>query len=145
MILIILLPSCERNKNDVIPDTYVEFTLDIYDFPDLSSLGGSAIIDKNEIKISDRRYAGGNDDNGIIVYRSLPEEFSAYDRTCPHDYVVNGLSVKVNIDFTLAVCPQCSTKYALSAGGTPYSGPGRYPLKNYKTRFDGRFVSVWNY
>ena len=57
------------------------------------------------------------------------------------------LSIKVNIDPTFsiyAICPKCGTKYALSAGGTPASGIGRYPLKNYRTSFDGRYVSVWN-
>lgn len=136
--------SCERNKNDVIPDEIVDFSIDILDFPDLQSITGSAAVDKNDARIIDRRYAGGFDDNGIIIYRSMEDEFLAYDRTCPHDYAVNGLSVKVNIDFTQAVCPRCSTRYELFSFGTPGSGPGKYPLKNYKTGFDGRYLRVWN-
>jgi len=58
---------------------------------------------------------------------------------------VNNLSIKVKIDLTVAECPQCGTKYALSAYGTPISGVGKYPLKNYKTSFDGeRYIRVWN-
>jgi len=143
-IILCTMVSCERNKNDVIPDEIVDFSIDILDFPDLQSITGSAAVDKNDARIIDRRYAGGFDDNGIIIYRSMEDEFLAYDRTCPHDYAVNGLSVKVNIDFTQAVCPRCSTRYELFSFGTPGSGPGKYPLKNYKTGFDGRYLRVWN-
>jgi len=96
------------------------------------------------MRITDRKYAGGFNGNGIIIF-SGSDGYYAYDRTCPHDYVTNSLSIKVNIDFIEAICPDCSTHYALAAFGTPSSGPGRYPLKNYKTRFDGRFLTVWNY
>ena len=143
--IFLCLISCERNKNDVIPDVYVDFTMDILDFPNLESITGSATVNASDMRITDRRYAGGFNGNGIIIYRSLPDEFNAYDRTCPHDYTDKQLSVKVNVDFTEAICPQCSTHYALSAFGTPSAGPGRYPLKNYKVRFEGRFITVWNY
>jgi nitrite reductase/ring-hydroxylating ferredoxin subunit len=144
MALVITLSSCKKNKNDVIPDVYIDFTLDLNDpeFVNLNALGGADTIDArtNNWGIS----AAGYNSNGIIIYRG-PDEFYAYDRTCPHDYAVNSLSIKVKIDFTLAVCPKCGTTYALAANGTPASGIGRYPLKNYKTSFDGRFVRVWNY
>jgi hypothetical protein len=144
--LFLLPSSCENNKNDVIPDVYVDFTMDITNdilFRDLSSIGNSVFISYLTNNWGYR--SAGFDSSGIIVYRSLPEEFNAYDRTCPYDYVVNGKSVRVNVDFTQAVCPVCSTYYALSSYGTPTSGPGRYPLKNYKISFDGRYVRVWNH
>lgn len=143
MALAITLISCNKNKNDAIPYTYVNFILDLNDpqFVNLNAMGGSDTIDArtNNWGTGAAGFAG----NGIIIYRG-PNEFYAYDRTCPHDYAVNGLSIKVNIDFTLAVCPKCGTSYALAAFGTPASGIGRYPLKNYRTSFDGRFVRVWN-
>ena len=139
------LICCERNKNDVIPDTYVNFTMYITGdilFSNLSTIGNHVIITSQTNNWGIR--AAGYDYNGIIVYRSLPDEFNAYDRTCPHDYAVNDLSVKVNVVSFQAICPKCSTFYELSAFGTPSSGPGRYPLKNYTTSFDGRSLSVWN-
>jgi hypothetical protein len=141
----VILLSCERKKNDVIPDWYISFDMDIAGdvlFTGLNAIGNHVIVTSQTNNWGSR--SAGFDNNGIIVYRSLPDEFNAYDRTCPYDYAVNGASVKVNVDFTQAVCPQCSTYYALSAFGTPISGKGRYPLKNYKTRFDGRYLSVWN-
>jgi nitrite reductase/ring-hydroxylating ferredoxin subunit len=147
LVIIILLVSCKKENYDVIPNVYIDFTMDITGdvlFTSLSAIGNSVIVTSQTNNWG--KYAAGYDNNGIIVYRSLLDEFNAYDRTCPYDYAVNGLSVKVNVDFTQAICPQCSTHYALSAYGTPVSGPSRYPLKNYKTSFiEERYVKVWNY
>jgi hypothetical protein len=142
----ILLISCERNKNDVIPDTYVSFVMDISGdilFSGLNAIGNSVIVTYRTNNWGYR--AAGCDSNGIIVYRSNLDQFYAYDRTCPYDYVANSKSIKVNIDFIQAICPSCSTYYSLPAGGTPFSGPGKYPLKNYRAIFDGRYLTVENY
>lgn len=136
------LASCSKEKNDVIPDVYVNFTLDLNDpeFVNLTSIGSDTVDARTNNWGSG---AAGFDGNGIIIYNG-GDNFYAYDRTCPHDYEVNGISVRVRIDFTVARCPSCGTTYSLAAGGTPASGIGQYPLKNYKTYFDGRFVRVWN-
>jgi nitrite reductase/ring-hydroxylating ferredoxin subunit len=143
--LVIVLISCNK-KNDVIPDVTVDFYLNLNDpqFTLLNSFGGVVLVNANTNNLG--VWAGGYDGNGIIVFAGVGE-FYAYDRTCPHDYAVNGLSVKVNIDPSnslIAICPKCSTNYALSAGGTPSTGIGRYPLKNYRTSFDGINIRVWN-
>jgi len=145
MSLVIVLSSCNK-KNDVIPSTYVNFTLDLNDpeFVSLNAMGGSVTVDSHTNNWGSG--AAGFDGNGIIIYAGV-DEFYAYDRTCPHDYVVNSLSIKVNIDktnSTIAICPKCGTTYALSAGGTPASGIGRYPLKNYRTSLQGNLVIVWD-
>jgi len=145
--LIISVNSCNRN-NDVIPDVIVNFSLSINDpqFTDLSSFGGIALVDSRTNNLGTR--AGGFNGNGIIIFAWVDYEYYAYDRTCPHDYAVNELSIKVNIDpenSYNAICPECGTNYALAAGGTPSKGIGRYPLKNYKTRFDGVNIFVSNY
>jgi nitrite reductase/ring-hydroxylating ferredoxin subunit len=139
------LISCKKNKNDVIPDVYVDFYINMSDpaFFSLTAGMNSMIITSSTNNWGSR--SAGYDNNGIIVYRSPLDEFNAYDRTCPHDFVTNELSIKVNIDGLNAICPQCSTTYALYGMGTPTSGPGRYPLKNYKTSFDGQTVHVWHY
>jgi hypothetical protein len=143
-ILILFLSTCKSTNNEIIPDVYVDFTIDLLDpeFVNLSVIGNSDTVDASTNNWGYR--SAGYDDNGIIIY-SGPDEYYAYDRTCPYDFAVNDLSVKVKIDFTVAVCPVCGTKYALSAYGTPLSGVGKYQLKNYKTSFDGeRFIRVWN-
>jgi hypothetical protein len=143
--LALILSSCSK-KNDVIPDTYVNFTLNLNDpeFVNLSGFGGSVTVDSHTNNWGSG--AAGFNGNGIIICYGV-EEFYAYDRTCPHDYAVNNLSVRVNIDpanSTIAVCPKCGTKYGLTVGGTPASGIGKYPLKNYRTVFQGNYVTVTN-
>ncbi|MBN2666930.1 MAG: hypothetical protein JXR67_10490 [Bacteroidales bacterium] len=137
--------SCSRENDDVIPDVYVDFTIDLMDpqFSSLLVIGVSDTVDSSTNNWGFR--SAGYDDNGIIIY-SGPDDYNAYDRTCPHDFAVNGLSVKIKTDMaSIAECPECGTRYALSAYGTPISGPGKYPLKNYATSFDqNRYIEVWN-
>ncbi len=146
LVLGMLLSSCHKNDNDVIPDRYVSFVMDISGdilFSDLNAIGNSVIITSQTNNWGSR--SAGYDNNGIIVYRANLDQFYAYDRTCPHDYAVDNSSVKINVDFIQALCPVCSTAYSLPTGGIPISGPGKYPLKNYRTFFDGRYLSVENY
>jgi hypothetical protein len=146
LVFLLLQASCKNNKNDVIPNVYVDFTMDItYDilFRDLTSMGNSVIV--NYLTNNWGYASAGFDSSGIIIY-SGPDEFYAYDRTCPYDYAIKGKISRINIDGINAICPVCSTYYALSSYGSPFSGPGRYPLKNYRTSFDGlRYVRVWNH
>ena len=141
---VVLMISCKKSKYDVIPDVYVDFTIDLNDpeFFVLNAGTNSKIVTSATNNWGTR--SAGYDGNGIIVYRSTMDEFYAYDRTCPYDYAVNSLSIKVNTDFLNAICPKCSTNYSLEMGGTPISGIGKYPLKNYKTSFNGQYVRVWN-
>jgi nitrite reductase/ring-hydroxylating ferredoxin subunit len=143
--LAFLLNSCNK-KNDVIPDVIVDFSVSLNDpqFIDLRSFGSTVLIDANTNNLGIR--AAGYDGNGIIIFSGV-DEYYAYDRTCPHDYVLDGSSIRVNVDPSNslnAICPKCGTNYALSAGGTPSKGVGQYPLKNYRTSFDGLNVRVWN-
>jgi nitrite reductase/ring-hydroxylating ferredoxin subunit len=140
----VALVSCGKTNNDVIPYAPVDFTLDLLD-PEFVNLSVIVISDTIDASTNNWGYkSAGFDGNGIIIY-SGPAEYFAYDRTCPYDYAVNNLSIKVRVDASIAICPHCGTKYALSAYGTPLSGAGRYPLKNYNTSFDGdRYVRVWN-
>ena len=148
LLTVIALISCKKSKYDVVPDVYVDFNINLSD-PEFFVLTGST----NSMVITSATNsfgssAAGYNSNGIIVYSSaFPDQFFAYDRTCPYDYAVNGLSIKVNVapGESFAICPKCSTNYSLEIGGTPASGIGRYPLKNYKTSFDGQNVHVWHH
>jgi hypothetical protein len=136
--------GCKKSNNDVIPDVYIDFTINLSDpeFFDLNAIGNSRIVTSSTNNWG--QPAAGFAGNGIIVYRSTMDEFNAFDGTCPHDFAVNGKNIKLKIDGIFAVCPECGTSYALPSFGTPYSGIGKYPLKNYKTYFNGQFVHVWH-
>jgi len=141
-----MLTTCKRSANDVIPTVYVHFSISLNDpqFLDLLSPFTYSYIDKYTNNFG--QSAAGYDENGIIVFRSTEDEFYAFDRTCPHDLELNNKSVQVKVtDMIFAVCPECGTKYALTSNGTPYSGVGKYPLKNYRTFFDGLYITVSNY
>ena len=143
----VLVNSCKKSKNDVIPNVYVDFTIDLADpeFILLTSFGESIAVNKFTNNLNYR--AAGFADNGIIIHSGI-DEFFAYDHTCPHDYVLNGSAIRIEIDKSssiYAVCPECKTKYGLPVNGTPVEGEGRYPLKNYRTSLsEGRFLRVWN-
>ena len=139
-----LLIACNKNNADVIPDVFVDFTIDLLDpeFAALSAIGVSDTVDATTNNWGYR--SAGYDNNGIIIY-SGPNEYYAFDRTCPHDFAENGLSIRVKLEGGLAVCKHCGTNYSLSTYGSPISGPGKYPLKNYKTIFEeDRYIRVWN-
>ena len=84
---------------------YVDFKIDLLDpeFVNLSAIGISDTIDASTNNWGYR--SAGYDGNGIIIY-SGPNEYFAFDRTCPYDYAINNLSVKVKIDYSvLPICP----------------------------------------
>ena len=145
--LALLAESCENDKNDVIPDVYVDFTMDLNDieFVNLTTMFGSVYVNANTNNWGQK--AGGYDGNGIIVFAGPAGEYYSYDRTCPHDYKVNNLSVKITVvDMIYAECSRCKSRYALTNGGTPLSGTvSQYPLKNYRTSYLGNYLRVWNY
>jgi len=145
VIVLFLVPSCTNEKNDVIPDVYVDFYISLSDplFFDLNAVCNSVIVTYQTNNLGS--VAAGYNNNGIIIYRATLDQFFAYDRTCPHDYSTSHLSVKVNIDGNFAICPECGTSYALPAGGAPYSGVGKYPLKDYNVSFNGTTLHVWNH
>lgn len=143
-ILVIEVSSCNKGNDNVIPDVYVDFTLDLQEpeFANLMVTGNCDTIDASTRNWGER--AAGFDGNGIIIYTG-PDQFFAYDRTCPYDYVVNNMSVGVRVDFTIAKCPVCGTTYSLAAFGIPASGPGKYSLKSYNTSLEeDRYLRVWN-
>ena len=146
-LMLVTLISCNDENNDVIPDITVDFTIQFSDpeFFDLNNAPGtSALISASHIHLGIG--TGGFDKNGIIVYNSGLQgfEYYAFDRTCPNCYVTASESIAINLDGVFAICPRCSTNYALGSSGMPQSGPGQYYLKNYHTEYFGSGLRVWN-
>ena len=147
-LLIITFTSCKPDKYDPIPNTAIRFTIDINDmeFNALQSLGGSVVITSATNNFGSR--AAGFNHNGILVYRSLIDEFMAFDRTCPNCYATDKLSFIINTEDNASItakCSHCETEYFLEYNGMPNSGPGKYYLKNYKTTLsNGRYLTVYN-
>jgi nitrite reductase/ring-hydroxylating ferredoxin subunit len=141
---ILIISGCKKDNFHPVPDVTIDFYIDLTDpeFLNLTVETGYALI--NSATNNWGYLSAGFDNNGIIVYHSMGDEFLAYDRTCPHDYALSGLSIAVDVDGVYAECPECKSTWALPSFGAPSAGPSRYPLKEYRTSFDGRFVHVFN-
>lgn len=137
--------QCDQDSCDVIPDVRVEFTINMYTPPynTLQAVGNSL-----EIPVNKSLYAGGYNNNGVIVHRRLIDEFQAYDRTCTFNHG-GSVAVEISKDNPLiAICPECDSKFYLSSGGIPSDdSKAPCPLKNYNADFYEAVneVSVYNY
>jgi hypothetical protein len=134
IVLIFLSSSCEKSKQQPIPNVYVSFNINILTDPQflmLQAQGNSMIINFSDLGLTTLGY----DNNGIIIYNSGADEFVAYDCTCPYDYPS---SIKVKTDGgSIATCPKCKSIYFLQSYGMPSSdGPSNYSLKDYRTSYN---------
>jgi len=140
---LLIFVSCAKKKKEIIPNTYVNFTIRLDDpmFTNLHAIGNSVIITSEYAG----RSSAGYDYNGIIVYRFSEDEFYAFDRTCPYN-ISNSISVTTeNTSDPIAKCPECGSEYVLPSLAFPTEkGPSRVPLKQYNTNFDGVTISVYN-
>lgn len=143
LILLFSVSSCHKANNDIIPDTYVDFVIDLNDprFTDLNGIGNSLVISAAQLGI----FSLGYNNHGILIYRASEDEFYAFDRTCPYE---KDLSQSVQIDNAgdiTAQCPECQTEYILPSYGYPTDkGPGTFPLKMYRSALSGRYLHVYN-
>ncbi|NPA67553.1 MAG: hypothetical protein GXO50_02980 [Chlorobi bacterium] len=121
---IVFFSSCDENTGSV-PDVYVDIYLEYIDsdpqYSDLRTTGGYIYI------------TGGV--SGIIVYRSSPEEFRAYDRACPYDPDCGRVTVDdANFYAVDTLC--CGSKFSLLLDGAVSQGPAQFPLKQYNCIYD---------
>ncbi len=139
-----LVPSaCKNNSNNIIPNVFVNFTIDLNDpmFNDLKAVGNTVVITS--------AYAGtasaGYNNHGILVYRASETEFYAFDRTCTFEEAKDQAVVLEHTGDMSVECPHCHSVYILPSYGYPTDkGPARYPLKQYRTSFDGQIIHVYN-
>lgn len=80
---------------------------------------------------------------GIIIYRKTENEFMAFERACAYDPVADSSQVRVEVSGITCYCPKCKSKYIL-LDGSPYEGPSRWALKQYRTSYDGTYLYISN-
>ncbi len=135
--------SCKTEENQRIPDVFVDFTINLNDpmFNDLTVAGNAVVITSSYAGSASAGYAN----HGIIVYRASESEFYAFDCTCPFEETLDQAVKLKNTGDITPECPECHSKYVLPNYGYPTSdSPSRYPLKLYRTSFDGQTVHVYN-
>ena len=124
VLLIILFASECRKDPDVIPNVYVNITININEpeYIDLNTVGGWVYL------------TGGL--NGIYVRRSDINEFMAFDRTCSYKPEENNrVQVVDSVDYYLGD-PVCGSKFLVLDGSPDGNGPATHYLKRYQTEFD---------
>lgn len=124
-----LFQQCKEHENPV-PITNVNITIDLND------------ANYNDLVPGSYKYITGGV-SGIVLYRKNFDEFSALERTCPHE-AEYGTRVTVNPDNQLfLICDTCASRFYIEDGAL-VEGPSEYPLRTYKTNFDGRFLQIYN-
>jgi nitrite reductase/ring-hydroxylating ferredoxin subunit len=117
IVIVSLTYSC-KNKNDAIPDVYVNIEIDLNnpDFYPLQSVGNYVYV------------TGGV--KGIIVYRKSFDEFIALERTCPHDPDIGRVFVNESTHSAIDTIG-CGSEFSLLVDGMVTEGPSKFPLKLY--------------
>lgn len=131
---IFVIPACDKEYDyDEIPYAVVNFTINPNTtlYWEINTPGGWVYLTANKPS------------RGVLVYRLTMDEFMAYERTCPYDPFDPEARIEVDHSSLIAVCPSCETRYIL-LDGTPFDGPGKRPLKRYRTSYDGNFLRVFN-
>jgi len=131
-LLFFLPPACQKEEQaEEIPYVYVNFSL---------NPNGTQYIHLNSVN-GWETVTGGY--NGILIFRKTLNEFTAFERACPYDPLVEGAQVRVDDSGITCTCPVCGSKFIMT-DGTPFDGPSHYPLKQYRTVYDGALLYVSN-
>lgn len=81
---------------------------------------------------------------GIIVYRSAPNHFQAYERTCPYDPENPEAILEVDEETTLfAYDSICGSRFILT-DSYPFDGPAQCPMMQYRTSYNGNTLKIYN-
>jgi len=131
IILLLVLAACEPNEYDD-PVPYAPFpdivlNLNLPENIGLKTVGATLTV--------------GGGVRGIIVYCKQTNEYMAYERNCT--YHPNEACATVNVDVSklFLVDPCCGSTFDL-ATGAPTGGMAIRPLVQYRTTFDGLYLTI---
>jgi nitrite reductase/ring-hydroxylating ferredoxin subunit len=135
IVLTSLFSGCKKEDK---PDDYQDIPVVAVNFA--INPNGTEFINLNTVNGSEYLTGGYQ---GIIVFRSSINEFTAFERSCPYDWYKTTTKIVVDTSGITARCPSCNSKFIL-IDGTPYAGPSRYPLVQYHTSYDGNLLYIYN-
>ncbi|MDR2868636.1 MAG: hypothetical protein LBV46_03745 [Bacteroidales bacterium] len=130
-LLLVATAGCGPVNHPVIPNTAVDFSIYIYDinYSPLLNYGGHVYV------------TGGIE--GIILYRVDEMTIMAYDRACPYDWDDGQSWLEMEESNLLITDKHCGSLFNV-LDGSVVKGPAKYPLKYYRTQFDGNRLRVYN-
>ncbi|MDR3047388.1 MAG: hypothetical protein LBU51_07235 [Bacteroidales bacterium] len=123
--------SCDKFVHPTIPEVSLDFTIlpDDPNYGPLNHYGGYMY------------FTGGVE--GVIVYRVDGWTFKAYDRACPYDWQDINSWNRVDESGIIVIDTCCGSRFNI-LDGTVINGPANYPLKYYRTNYDGRRLRIYN-
>jgi nitrite reductase/ring-hydroxylating ferredoxin subunit len=133
LMVITITVGCSEKHDPIIPD--VSFNATIY-LNDPAFSGNPFVVRTDQ----SGRIIGVN---GVVVYRSTPDEYFAFDRMCTHEKRLD-CSVKVT-DGATVTCPCCESRFLIvTQDASIINGPAVWPLKAYRTSVNGDYLHIWN-
>lgn len=127
----LLSPSCRKEERGGVPLSLVDISINVNNpsYADLAVPGGWIYI------------SGGS--LGILVYRSSPETFMAFDRHCPYQ---PGDLCRVFVDDSELIARDtlCCGSAFLITDGSVVQGPAALNLQRYNTSFNGTTLRIFN-
>ncbi len=128
---IMFFSSCGKENFHPVPNVMVDIRINIENpsYAALNTVGNSVSV------------SGGY--RGIIIYRVGLNEFTAFDRSCPHHPWEQCAVVNGQLGQPFAKCDCCQTTYQL-LDGSKFSGPSLFPLRAYRVTFLHPFLSINN-
>ena len=125
--------SCVEEEPLIVPDVYVNITINL-ELPQYIALKSI----NNALLIPNEGYA----DNGVVIYRYSPDEYLAFDATCPQHIETSwAITLDENGYAGTATCTHCNTSYTFFNFGQASEG---YPLKRYRVSLSGLYLTVSN-
>lgn len=131
LLIAILYSGCGGYEHETIPTVKVNIMI----YPDDITYAGLNYIGGHEY------LTGGV--AGIVVYRLDWTTFMAYDRACPYDWEDQDAWIKVDESGIILVDEHCTSRFSILDGAV-IKGPAQYPLKFYKTTYDGKRLHIYN-
>lgn len=129
--LCILLGGCKKEQNTGVPPVGLDLALNL-NLPEYANLqvpGGWVYI------------TGGS--QGLIVYRSSADAFTAVDRHCPYQ-PENLCRVTVPDGSVVARDTACCGSAYLLFDGSVTEGPSSFNLRRYNTSWNGTTLRIYN-
>jgi hypothetical protein len=131
LLLVLFLTTCDTTYHQTIPYKKVDFTIYPNDvmYYRLNTYGGYEY------------FTGGI--SGIVVFRLDEWTFKAYDRSCSYDWEELGSWIWMHPNGITLVDSLCGSIFNV-LDGTVISGPAKWPLREYHTRYDGMKLRVYS-
>jgi len=113
----------------------------ILDHPTIPNVPVNFYIYPNEVSAINLNNYGGHEYftggvSGVVVYRLGEGEFTAFDRACPFDWEDSLSWIWVEPDGITLKCQKCGSVFNILDGGV-ITGPSKFQLKQYFTKYDG--------